>query len=92
LNINTIENGLAESPKKEFKSQDLTLCLKKIGVLQQGDVLKSYKDITAWQRGGAETYIAVASLTTLTKEIKFIAKALVSIATQPNQQLINWNS
>lgn len=92
MNISTIDKGLAESLKKEFKTEDISLCLLKVGVLKEGEVLQAYHDISAWQRGGAETYNTVATITVKEHERKFIAKALVSMVTKPEQQLANWSS
>jgi len=90
MDVVTIDNGLAESLQKEFKTKDLTICLNKIGVLDNDESLTSYTDLTKWLRGGAETYIAISSVTTNKGLKKFIAKALISIASQPDKQLEGW--
>jgi hypothetical protein len=92
MNIHTLDKGIALSMMRELKNNNLEFCLKQIKVLNDSENLISYSDITPWQRGGGETYISVGVATTSDKEIKFIAKALVSMATQPDQQLKNWNS
>lgn len=92
MQINKIAKGLADSLLNEFKTEDLITCLNKIGVTDPNEKLLYYSDITAWTRGGAETYIAVSEIKTETKEIRFIAKALISMAIKPDQQLKNWIS
>lgn len=90
--VELIHNGLGESLKKEFQSEDIVECFKHIGVIKNNHVLFKYSDISPWQRGGAETYNAIGLIETNVETIKIIAKALVSFATRPEQQLKNWNS
>lgn len=85
-----LNNGIALGLMKEFKSNDLNFCLKIIGVLKQNEYIISYSDITNWERGGAETYNATATVKTNNNKHKFIAKALISMATKPEQKLIDW--
>lgn len=89
-----LHDGLYESWKKELKLGDglaeLTKGMRKLGILSKQEHLNSYEETLAWQRGGAETYVAVASYESNLSKTTFIAKALVSIGVRPEVQLKKW--
>lgn len=86
------ENGFSHEFISNCHSKDRVPCLlaglKKVGLLTPSDELKSYSDIGSWTRGGAESYIAIAKITTTSQQqIKCIAKAYASFGSSPAKRM-----
>ena len=65
--------------------------LRQLNLLRKQESIEEYEDVSLWQRGGAETYIAVGALTVQGpqgREIRdFIAKAAVTFPTRPEDSV-----
>jgi hypothetical protein len=81
----TISNSVAEN---------LELALRKLNLLSDTEYIISYEDEIEWKLGGAETYIAIGHLRVETEELlnsrRFIAKAVVTFPTKPEDSLSQW--
>lgn len=89
-NISIIPKGIGEDLVKEFAPNNLLHALKEIGVVEDKATFASFKDISAWKRGGGETYIAIAEVGADFTTKKFIAKAIVTSGIRPEEQMKNW--
>jgi hypothetical protein len=61
------------------------------GVLEEGQTLVGFRDICEWRQGGGETYIADSIVEVDGGPVwHIIGKALFSLATPPEKQLLDW--
>lgn len=61
------------------KTQALIAGLRNVGLLSPAEKLMKYKDESEWVRGGAESYITTASLSTSLKTASIFVKTCVSM-------------
>ncbi len=97
MQIITLPDGLAVSLAKEIDTSSaesadevLRQCLIKIHVLAETERLIGYTDVQGWRRGGAETFIAIAELSTSEMTRRFIGKALISFVSRPSELVDIW--
>lgn len=96
LSAEFIRLGVGESDLDRLSSG-----LLKVGVMQQRESLKWLKDLSAWRRGGGETFIADSVIVVtdprsqkteelLTQERHVIGKALVPFGSPPEIAMATW--
>ncbi|KKL79634.1 hypothetical protein LCGC14_2012850 [marine sediment metagenome] len=70
--------------------ENLKTGFKAVGLLGNQEEILLYEDLTNWERGGAETYIAQGRLqTSLAQNIHFIAKAYVGMS-PIREKVVEW--
>jgi hypothetical protein len=72
---------LRNSGFQKATQTSIDIGLRQKGMVSHGEILKEYRDIFGWRRGGAESYICAAEITLITNEQylekrKYICKAL----------------
>lgn len=58
-----------------------------IGLIKERDALEKYEDLFSWRRGGAETFVAAAKITTSSKTIFCLGKAFITLGSLPERRV-----
>jgi len=84
ISIGKFTKGFIEEFGYKLTFEGLRKSLEKIGIIKENEQIISYQEISSWERGGSEIYIAVAkviieNIRGKKEERKFIAKAIVKM-------------